>query len=77
MNISNTFKGENHIVEMGGEVIDDKDSITLDAESERFSESIWCGANGLDYLKEIKEHQPELDENINKKRSFLWVFGTF
>ena len=36
MNISNTFKGENHIVEMGGEVIDDKDSITLDAESERF-----------------------------------------
>lgn len=64
-NISDTFKGNNHKVEIEGEEGDYEVSITLDAANDRFLESIWCGINGLSFLEGMKEYQPELDKNIN------------
>lgn len=64
-NISNYFKGENHSIEIDGQEGSYNVSITFDAENDRFIEPIWCGINGLSFLKSIKKYQPELDEEIN------------
>lgn len=64
-NISDTFKGKNYNIEIEGEEGDYEVSIALDADDDRFLESIWCGSNGLDFLEGMKEYQPELDKNIN------------
>lgn len=64
-NISDTFKGKNHSIEIEGEEGDYKVSIALDADDDRFLESIWCGINGLSFFEGMKEYQPELDKNIN------------
>lgn len=63
-NISDAFKGENHSIEIDGEEGNYKVSIAFDAEDDRFSESIWCGINGLGFLEGMKYYQPELDEEI-------------
>ena len=64
-NISDTCKGKNHSIEIEGEEGDYKVSIALDADDDRFLESIWCGINGLSFFEGMKEYQPELDKNIN------------
>ncbi|MGL5352789.1 MAG: Ltp family lipoprotein [Clostridium sp.] len=64
---SGTFKGKNHAIVIKDENNDGKleVSISLDAEDNRFNETIWCAINGLSQIDGIKKYHSDLDTEIS------------
>lgn len=77
-NVSGTFKGENHFIDVTDSDEDGKYeiSIGLDAKDNRFTEINWCAYEGLSQVDSIKKYRPELDEKVSTYSIFFFSEGS-